>query len=235
MTENTTPHVERQWRDEFVLALRLADVPGERIGDALATVDAHCAESGETATESFGDPEAYARSLAPEPPKSLGLSFAVGIVYGLLGMLAVPRAVAALAAGAAVAVTLGDVIALAVTLGLAGTVMALPRSVLPWLARARFSLLWLVAAAVMAALVLSMLLLGHVVAEISWLVVLALGLALLVASVASTWRDLSRPDPVQDPRSGKAPRGRTQWVTALLFPILTALVLLVDAAFRALS
>ncbi|TRY20187.1 hypothetical protein FOJ82_04820 [Tessaracoccus rhinocerotis] len=235
MTESTTPNIDQQWRDDFVLAMRMADVPGERIGDALATVDAHCAEAGETAAESFGDPEAYALSLAPEPAGGLQMSFAAGIFAGLLGLLTVPRAVTALSAGTDVSVTLGDVVALGVTLGLAATVLALPRKVLPWLARAKFSLVWLVGVLLLAALVPSLLLLRQVIAEITPLAVLALGVVLLAGSVAWTSRYVSRPDPVQDPRSGKAPRGRTQWVTALLFPILTALVLLVDAAFRALS
>ncbi len=44
-----TPHVEQDWAADFVLALRLRDVPGAAIGAALAEVDAHCADAGEGA------------------------------------------------------------------------------------------------------------------------------------------------------------------------------------------
>ena len=44
MTDITTPHIDKHWRDNFMVAMRMQDASGERIGDALATVDAHCAE-----------------------------------------------------------------------------------------------------------------------------------------------------------------------------------------------
>ncbi|MEK8228436.1 hypothetical protein NKG05_23990 [Oerskovia sp. M15] len=46
-----------------MIELRLLDVPGDVLGAALAEVESHCAESGEKASEVFGDPVAYARSL----------------------------------------------------------------------------------------------------------------------------------------------------------------------------
>src|SRR5262245_36541409 len=53
-----------EWREAFVLQLRLRDVPGARIGEALAEVETHCADSGHSPLEAFGDPKAYAESLA---------------------------------------------------------------------------------------------------------------------------------------------------------------------------
>lgn len=232
MTENTTPHVDGRWRDDFILAMRLKDASGEQIGDALATVDAHCAESGETAYEAFGAPTDYSASLTPRPAAKLGASFAVGILMGLLGMLTVPRAVEAAASGTSFALTIGDMVGIALILGLAAVLMALPQRVVPWLARARYSVVGLVGAALMAVLVLAMLLLRDVVAEVDWRVALVIGIGLLVASVTSTWRDLSTSDPVADPRSGETPSRRTQWLTALMFPILTVLILGIDALFR---
>lgn len=58
--------ISNEWRDAFVLRARMRDVPGERIGEALAEVEAHCAESGETPDEAFGDPVAYAQTLADQ-------------------------------------------------------------------------------------------------------------------------------------------------------------------------
>lgn len=234
MADITTPHIDKHWRDNFMVAMRMQDASGERIGDALATVDAHCAESGESAQEGFGDPTHYATTLVPETAtrSGLGASFIVGALMGLLGLLIVPRAVDDWVTGVQFTVTLGDILALAVVLGLTGTVMALPRRVLPWLAKARYSVMGLLGAVVMAVLVLAMLLLTNVVGELDWRVALVAGIVLLVASVTLTCRDLATADPVADPRSPGAPPRGTQWLTALMFPILTLLVLGIDVIFR---
>ena len=57
------PHIEETWSEAFIIELRLIGVHGSRIGDALTEVDSHCAESGSTAADAFGDPVEYARSL----------------------------------------------------------------------------------------------------------------------------------------------------------------------------
>ncbi|GAA1404726.1 hypothetical protein [Oerskovia paurometabola] len=57
------PHVEEEWAEAFLIELRLLDVPGAALGGALTEVESHCAESGESAAEAFGNPVAYARSL----------------------------------------------------------------------------------------------------------------------------------------------------------------------------
>lgn len=58
------------WCDDFVVELRLRDVPGPVIGERLAEVEGHCAESGEGPAEAFGDPTRYAARIdedsAPE-------------------------------------------------------------------------------------------------------------------------------------------------------------------------
>lgn len=53
----------RRWRDDFVLRLRMTNVPGARVGDALKTVEEHCRETGQEPREAFGDPRDYADSL----------------------------------------------------------------------------------------------------------------------------------------------------------------------------
>lgn len=52
------------YRARLLLALRMRDVPGVRIGEALAEVDSHVAETGEDPRDAFGDPVAYADRLA---------------------------------------------------------------------------------------------------------------------------------------------------------------------------
>lgn len=59
----------RTWCDDFVVELRLMDVSGDVIGERLAEVEAHCAESGETPHEAFGEPNAYAKTVGAESPK----------------------------------------------------------------------------------------------------------------------------------------------------------------------
>lgn len=48
---------------QLLLAMRLRDVPGPRIADALAQVDSHTAETGEDPREAFGPPAEYADRL----------------------------------------------------------------------------------------------------------------------------------------------------------------------------
>lgn len=48
---------------QLLLAMRLRDVPGRQIADALAQVDSHCAETGEDPRDAFGPPGEYADRL----------------------------------------------------------------------------------------------------------------------------------------------------------------------------
>lgn len=50
--------------DELVFALRMRDVPGERIGQVIAEVEAHVAESHEAPAETFGSADEYADRVA---------------------------------------------------------------------------------------------------------------------------------------------------------------------------
>ena len=49
---------------QLTLELRRRDVPGPRIGEVIAEIEAHVAESGEPPTEAFGAPPAYAETVA---------------------------------------------------------------------------------------------------------------------------------------------------------------------------
>jgi len=63
MTVAERPEV-RRYCDDLLLALRMKDVPGNRIGAVLTEVRAHLADSGEGPHEAFGSPEEYAQALA---------------------------------------------------------------------------------------------------------------------------------------------------------------------------
>lgn len=232
-----TPHIDKAWREAFVIEQRLADVPGERIGDALATVDAHCAESGEDVREAFGDPVAYARSLLPEdsrPSTAFRGRTAVGLLLGLLGLVAVPRAVDAWVVGGPVRVSTGDLVAVALALALTVVVVLRSGPVLAWVVRHR-ALAFALPFAVLIALIVPQALLRDVVAEPPWQAVGAAGLVALVLQVVLTWADLARPEPITDPRVDAPRRSAVEWLTAFIFPFLTVIVLGMDAVIRALA
>ncbi len=51
------------YRNDLLLALRLGEVPGPRIAEALAEVDSHVAETGEDPRTAFGPAQEYAAEL----------------------------------------------------------------------------------------------------------------------------------------------------------------------------
>lgn len=61
--EALAPGIDFQWREAFVVELRLNGVSGAAIAEALVEVEAHCRESGQGAEESFGPAAEYARAL----------------------------------------------------------------------------------------------------------------------------------------------------------------------------
>lgn len=59
-----TPTSTEKYIDNLILALQLRGVPGEKIGQVVAEVEAHVAESGEDPSDAFGKPRDYARTWA---------------------------------------------------------------------------------------------------------------------------------------------------------------------------
>ena len=54
------------YSDQLVLALRLRDVPGPRIGQIVAEVEAYTADSGQDPVEAFGPVETYSDDIAAQ-------------------------------------------------------------------------------------------------------------------------------------------------------------------------
>lgn len=122
------PSVDKTWRDEFIVELRLASVSGPAIGDALMTVETHVAESGETAESAFGDAKGYAQEIAESTGAAdkgnvITAWTAAGTVLGLLGMLGAVRAFTSWLEGTDVAVTTGGLVGLGVLLVLAALLL----------------------------------------------------------------------------------------------------------------
>lgn len=194
-----TPHVEPDWAEAFLLELRLRGVGGRAIGAALAEVEAHCAESGESAREAFGEPVAYAVELAPERaairdwraellPSGVGLS----------GMLLTLAALGALRVGTRVEVTTGVVAVVVLTVvGVALVVSCADR-----LLRAVVRHWWVAALGALAPIgvFVAILLLGRQpLFTLSASGSLAAGVVLLAASTAMALRVTGLNDPVVGP------------------------------------
>jgi hypothetical protein len=124
------------YRSRLLLALRVRDVPGPRIAEALAEVDSHVAETGEDPTDAFGSPTEYARRLrsALDPDAATGVRgflrgltwhHAVIAVLSLLGAGLLTHAVGALGAGTSRTLGLPTPAALALGLALLAAMVVL--------------------------------------------------------------------------------------------------------------
>lgn len=237
MERELAPHVDPRWAEAVLLELRIEGVAGDRIGEALGEVDSHCAESGEDAYEAFGDPVAYARSLelprSPDQGSAAIVRTVLPTVVQLAGMFLTLWSVPALAAGDAVEITVGQVLAGAVLV--AGLLLLAWRSEPVLRALVRRPVLGTVAfGAASAALVVPLLLLRGVLVTLPAAATGAVGVTLLAVGVAVDLSRARRPDaddpvlaPLQD--AGTATRRRREsrrvgLVAALLVPAWTLVV-----------
>ncbi len=125
------------WCGHFVLELRLRDVPGPVIGERLAEVEGHCAETGETPSEAFGDPTDYAARIDQDSaPERVSGVWTVAVVAALqvVAMLVGTSAVPAWARSESLTYNLGQVVCLGLTLLLLLSLPLLLRPMMrhPW-------------------------------------------------------------------------------------------------------
>jgi hypothetical protein len=81
-----------EYTQQLILALRMRDVPGAAIGDAVAQIESHVADTGEDPVEAFGPARDYAASVAatvarPTPARRAtrhGLMTLAGAVLGVV-------------------------------------------------------------------------------------------------------------------------------------------------------
>ncbi len=225
------PHVEADWVQAMLLELRLQGVAGERIGAALAEVEAHVVDSGQSAQEAFGDPVDYARSLGlpaePEQSKTATLKGVVPTLIQLFGLFAVIAAMPWSAATVGVTTTLLAGLLAAALLPV--VVVALGDRVLRAIVEhpVRVFLITMVALAAVVAGLLAAGRLGldHTLFEVPRAVMLGVG---VVALALGTWMairsDATEPDVLSSPVPGSAlPRpGVRHWAwTALPIPVAT--------------
>ncbi len=232
--QTQTPHLEPEWVETFVVALRSLEVPGATIGAQLAELELHCAESGEDVRSAFGDPTAYAKEVAvasgtPASTPGSRLRGAVGALLGVVGLVTLPPAATALRERHAVEVTWGALASGAMLLVIALLVVTYADRLLPWVARH-----WVWTAVLSVALIPTqvLILLGARATAMTlptWPVI-AVGGVFLLAGLA--W-DLTHPageDEIRGPGElggvGSVPAGRglraLAALTSYLFILLTA-------------
>lgn len=237
----TTQHlVPAGWRDDFVLALRLRGVTGAQIGDALAHVESYCAESGETADESFGDAGEYARSLplaaAPATSSLARLGTLVRTGVSLAGVFVTTTAVAGWVAGETPALRLGPLVAVLVVT--VAAVLLTSRLALvvrhPWLGGLALAL-------AVAAVVAALLLLDDPLLSVPPVPMTVLGVLLLVGpSIWATGRGVSAQadvvaSPLDDPQVARRANERSDLVVAWIIPLAAVPVVVVAALAAATS
>lgn len=143
-TASTRPHeawdrpfvkTHQKWCDDFVIELRLRDVPGPVIGEHLAEVEAHCAEAGEAPDAAFGDATAYAAQLdeAGAPVRETGAwAVAVTAAASVLALIVGTAAAGAWARGEQLSYNLAQIGALTVFVAV---LLALPALLRPFVRR----------------------------------------------------------------------------------------------------
>ena len=220
-------HLRDPWRDAFVLELRLQDVRGDRIGDALTLVDEHCTDSGESPEEAFGDPVSYARETAGSVPADQRVRRPSPVATGLaasgltLAVHALLSGVTGLTQGEPATISAGSLVAA----GVAGVLVALITHFFATLVRPGrrvilFAVVWVGTGAV---LLPQALIRGTVLDGPAWVFLLA-----AVVLGAAVWGQLRSPrsDAVRDPRDGADLVPAPRWLALMsrwLLPVVLVL------------
>ena len=97
--------------NRLVLALRMLDVPGDRIGQVVAEVEAHVAESHEAPAEAFGSAEDYAGRVAAALDRPAARWRAPAIAWSVtLATMLLADGVLGLASGRPIELTAGKLL-----------------------------------------------------------------------------------------------------------------------------
>lgn len=224
------PTVDKAWRDDFIVELRLLSVPGRSIGDALMTVETHVSESGESAEEAFGDPRAYAREVAPSAGagRTRGITgwTVMGTVAGLVGMLAAARALTGRLEGGPIVITVGDGLGLLILLLLVAAVLRWATPLLRAVVEHRVAVALLAPVVLVGGFVGVFLLLREPWLEVGVLPVAVVAVALLAVSVVGAWIDTPPDgDQIVAPMQGPQPGVGARLGATLILPVMTLLLL----------
>lgn len=193
----------QEWLDELVVQLRLRDVKGTAIGNAVASVESHLAESGETAQEAFGDPTDYARSFVFADDDLVVTSplgwaaFLAPVVLGVMACFLSGEVVRAVFERRDVDVTWGGLAFAAVNILVAVVLVRFSRTLLE-----NGVVFGVFCVAAIGLGVLALQVLRGVVFQVPVVVMTLLVVALLAVSALGTRHNMvAHDDPVIDPRS----------------------------------
>ncbi|MCH1882034.1 hypothetical protein [Agrococcus sp. ARC_14] len=226
------PSVDQTWVERFVLEQRLLGVSGRRIGDSLALVESHVAESGESALAAFGEPQSYAKDDAPDhlerSSDRIDRGWTLGIVLGLAGMLSSTfGAQAAFSGAATLQVTAGLLVVLAIVSAALALVLLAPLALARVLTNPpmRGWVGWML---LLAAMVGALVLLRQPVGELGVLAALSVGAGLLVVGFALQLRAYLggrvQDDPILGP--GEHSTGsRSGLAAVLILPVATIVMI----------
>lgn len=233
------PHVDPKWAATFTMELNIRQAAGEEIGAALAEVDSHCAESGESAQEAFGDPIEYASQLelSSQPVKKQHqMGIALPQMFQAAGMLGVLWALLPFARGEAVTLHAGELGLLVLCLATIAALAWQAQLVVRLVGRKPVTAV-ILGAGILAAMILTAALLRHPVAEVPAGGLLGFGGVIL--AVATIWglqsiRGLSTSEgmitsPLEDESTLQRRVGsarRAGYIPVLMMPGYTALLAL---------
>ncbi len=81
---NDTDRTLHRYVEELTMRLRMRNLPPERIGQIVAEVEAHVADTGEAPADAFGTPQEYAAQFADRAPHPLRAYLLVGALMAAL-------------------------------------------------------------------------------------------------------------------------------------------------------
>jgi hypothetical protein len=201
------------WRDAFAIRLRMNDISGPAIGDALADVDTHCTDTGENPADAFGDPLRYADAISASLPASARVPrtpwwrTALLATGTMLGVQFLFSGISAITHGGPGTISWGNLVSLVLVVGLIGMIITmLSRLTVPEPPLRLFVVLAVVlAVAVAAAMTPPVIWPQTAFTAPGW--ALLGGAALSLATwVPLPWRRHA-PDLIVDPRTGREPFG----------------------------
>ena len=200
------PHVDGTWAEAFVLELRLIGVAGDRIGAALSEVESHCADGGESASESFGDAAGYARSLdlpvSDDGSPGVVLRTVAPTAVQLVGMFIVSWSLVPMLDGEPLAITPGHVVDTLLGVLTVGLIVRLAEPMLRVIIRHPVRaalLLWVVLSVPVGAGFAALMLLDTPFWQVGAGWGLASGVAILAGGVAFAFAHIRSDDGLDDP------------------------------------
>lgn len=229
----SSTQTDESWIEAFIFALRLRRVRGDAIGDAVAVVREHIADSGQGADEAFGTADDYAKQLdLPTVPTGRWTDPPVlGTAVSLVGLIAFAPAISTLLRNASMEMSLPQLFLFAIPGAL---LLTLPYYFTyglrhPWILSTGAVLAIL--AGTSAGLLAPERGFQAIAAWEPWWLALGSGAAILAASgwaAVNAWR--TGPEPIIDPTTRPpAPVGRVQrlirLIPHLLIPLMALAVL----------